>query len=131
MFIFLNFLGVKKCKGEFISDKCLKFACFSLDKQVGGIENAHDGIIWDVKWHPLGHIVASASNDFATKFWTRNNPGDRMRDKYNLKLDEELETEELMANLEPDPRAVQHDQDIGAYMCVLLLLYVICYHVTQ
>merc|ERR1712226_1278334 len=87
----------------------------SLDKQVGGIENAHDGIIWDIKWHPLGHIVASASNDFATKFWTRNNPGDRMRDKYNLKLDEELEAEELVANPEPDPRAMSNvpndDQD--------------------
>ncbi|XP_075240159.1 uncharacterized protein LOC142335503 isoform X2 [Convolutriloba macropyga] len=80
----------------------------SLDKQVGGVENAHDGIIWDIKWHPLGHIVASASNDFATKFWTRNNPGDRMRDKYNLNLDEELETEELVANQEPDPRAVNN-----------------------
>ena len=65
-----------------------------LDKQVGGIDNAHEGIIWDIKWHPLGHITASASNDFSTKFWTRNNPGDKMKDKYNLNIDEELETGE-------------------------------------
>lgn len=54
------------------------------DKEVGNIDAAHDGIIWDLAWHPLGHILASGSNDHSTKFWTRNRPGDKMRDKYNL-----------------------------------------------
>lgn len=35
-------------------------------------------------WHPLGHILCSGSNDHTVKFWTRNRPGDGMRDKYNL-----------------------------------------------
>lgn len=35
-------------------------------------------------WHPLGHILCSGSNDHTIKFWTRNRPGDLMRDKYNL-----------------------------------------------
>lgn len=35
-------------------------------------------------WHPLGHILCSGSNDHTIKFWTRNRPGDQMRDKYNL-----------------------------------------------
>ncbi len=26
----------------------------------------------------------SGSNDYATRFWTRNHPGDDMRDKYNV-----------------------------------------------
>lgn len=51
---------------------------------MGAIESAHDGIIWDLAWHPLGHILCSGSNDHTSKFWTRNRPGDKMRDKYNL-----------------------------------------------
>ena len=57
---------------------------YSNDKEVGMIESAHDGIIWGLAWHPLGHILCSGSNDHASKFWTRNRPGDKMRDRYNL-----------------------------------------------
>lgn len=45
---------------------------------------AHDSIVWTLAWHPLGHILCSGSNDHTVKFWTRNRPGDQMRDKYNL-----------------------------------------------
>lgn len=54
------------------------------DKEVGAIEQAHDSIVWTLAWHPLGHILCSGSNDHTSKFWTRNRPGDLMRDKYNL-----------------------------------------------
>lgn len=37
---------------------------------------AHDYAIWSMDWHPLGHILASGSNDRATRFWTRPRPGD-------------------------------------------------------
>lgn len=57
---------------------------FSADKEVGAIEQAHDSIVWTLAWHPLGHILCSGSNDHTSKFWTRNRPGDLMRDKYNL-----------------------------------------------
>lgn len=57
---------------------------FSTDKEVGGIDTAHDSIVWTLAWHPLGHILCSGSNDHTIKFWTRNRPGDQMRDKYNL-----------------------------------------------
>ena len=70
------------------------------------MEQAHDSIVWSLNWHPLGHILTSGSNDHTwyvefiidynflfnhihlsnSKFWTRNRPGDRMRDKYNLNL---------------------------------------------
>lgn len=45
---------------------------------------AHESIVWCLDWHPLGHILCSGSNDHTIKFWTRNRPGDQMRDKYNL-----------------------------------------------
>jgi WD40 repeat protein len=61
----------------------LNFFCRA-DKEIGAIEQAHDSIVWALEWHPLGHILVSGSNDHTSKFWTRNRPGDQMRDKYNL-----------------------------------------------
>lgn len=52
--------------------------------EVGVIKQAHDHLIWCIDWHPLGHILTTGSNDHACKFWTRNRPGDKMTDKYNL-----------------------------------------------
>ena len=63
---------------------CFYFEYFRADKEVGAIEQAHDSIVWTLAWHPLGHILCSGSNDHTSKFWTRNRPGDQMRDKYNL-----------------------------------------------
>ncbi|KAF8764686.1 pre-mRNA 3' end processing protein WDR33 like protein [Argiope bruennichi] len=54
------------------------------DKEVGCMEQAHDSCVWSLAWHPLGHILCSGSNDHSSKFWTRNRPGDKMQDKYNL-----------------------------------------------
>jgi len=36
---------------------------------------AHDMAIWDMQWHPAGHMLATASNDRQTKFWARNRVG--------------------------------------------------------
>ena len=47
---------------------------------------AHEGIIWSLDWHPLGHILASASADGTTRFWVRQRPGDTCKDKYILGL---------------------------------------------
>ncbi|KAF2880187.1 hypothetical protein ILUMI_25988 [Ignelater luminosus] len=70
------------CSGG--SDGCIMFWHVGADKEVGAIEQAHDSIVWTLAWHPLGHILCSGSNDHTSKFWTRNRPGDLMRDKYNL-----------------------------------------------
>jgi polyadenylation factor subunit 2 len=51
------------------------------DKELGALEDAHESIIWDVTWHPLGHMLVSGSNDRSTRFWTRNRPGDTVADK--------------------------------------------------
>ncbi|KAI1296639.1 pre-mRNA 3' end processing protein WDR33 [Halotydeus destructor] len=68
------------------SGGAILFWSVGTDKEIGGMEQAHDSVVWDLSWHPLGHILASGSNDHTCKFWTRNRPGDSMRDKYNLNL---------------------------------------------
>ncbi|KOS18663.1 Polyadenylation factor subunit 2 [Escovopsis weberi] len=47
---------------------------------------AHDYAIWSLDWHPLGHILASGSNDRITRFWTRARPGDAdvFKDRYHI-----------------------------------------------
>ncbi|BFZ23784.1 hypothetical protein BsWGS_26823 [Bradybaena similaris] len=84
------------------ADGALMFWMVGCDHEVGAMEEAHEGMVWSVAWHPLGHILASGSNDHATKFWTRNRPGDEMRDKYNLNTLPQgmMEQEMLEYNLE-------------------------------
>lgn len=50
------------------------------------IPHAHDSTIWSLDWHPLGHILASGSNDRATRFWVRPRPGDAdcFEDRYHI-----------------------------------------------
>ncbi len=47
---------------------------------------AHDFAIWSLDWHPLGHILASGSNDRVTRFWARPRPGeaDCFADRYHI-----------------------------------------------
>ncbi|KAI1755442.1 WD40 repeat-like protein [Xylaria castorea] len=47
---------------------------------------AHDFAIWSLDWHPLGHILASGSNDRITRFWSRSRPGDTdvVQDRYHI-----------------------------------------------
>lgn len=50
------------------------------------LQYAHDFSVWSLDWHPLGHILASGSNDRVTRFWTRARPGETecFNDKYHL-----------------------------------------------
>ena len=50
------------------------------------IQYAHEFAVWSIDWHPLGHILASGSNDRITRFWTRARPGetDCFKDKQHL-----------------------------------------------
>ena len=50
------------------------------------LQYAHDFSVWSLDWHPLGHILASGSNDRVTRFWTRARPGesDCFKDRYHL-----------------------------------------------
>ncbi|KAN0075521.1 WD40-repeat-containing domain protein [Tylopilus felleus] len=40
------------------------------------LSQAHDSNVWALTFHPLGHILVSASNDHTTRFWSRERPGD-------------------------------------------------------
>ncbi|MEQ2171302.1 WD repeat-containing protein 33 [Goodea atripinnis] len=42
---------------------CVYGVCVRVEKEVGGMEMAHEGMIWSLAWHPLGHILCSGSND--------------------------------------------------------------------
>jgi len=51
------------------------------------ITYAHESSIWSLSWHPLGHILATGSNDHYVRFWSRSQPGDPQKcfkDKYHL-----------------------------------------------
>lgn len=50
------------------------------------IQYAHDYNVWSMDWHPMGHILASGSNDRATRFWTRPRPGEESlaNDKWHI-----------------------------------------------
>jgi polyadenylation factor subunit 2 len=69
------------CSGSL--DGSIRFWIVGRDKCQAETCGAHDSYIWDMAWHPVGHMLASASNDHAVRFWTRNRPGDEMADKYN------------------------------------------------
>jgi polyadenylation factor subunit 2 len=55
---------------------------------ITSIEAAHVTSVFALGWHPMGHILASGSNDHTTRFWTRNRPGDPMNDAINLSKEE-------------------------------------------
>lgn len=51
------------------------------------IQYAHESSIWSLDWHPLGHILATGSNDHYVRFWSRSQPDDPQKcfnDKYHL-----------------------------------------------
>lgn len=50
------------------------------------ITHAHDSSIWSLDWHPMGHILASGSNDHYTRFWSRSQPGQTtcFKDQFHL-----------------------------------------------
>ncbi|CAL2030892.1 unnamed protein product [Caenorhabditis brenneri] len=74
-------------EGLFVSgggDGCIVYWMVDGEKEIGLLEHAHDQAIWSMKWHPLGHILATGSNDNNTKFWARNRPGDTVEDIFGL-----------------------------------------------
>lgn len=90
------------------SDGAIMFWVAGADKEVGAMEQAHESIVWSLSWHPLGHILCSGSNDHSSKFWTRNHPGDKMRDKYNLNT---------VSGVNSAEEATEYDEPFGA--CVI------------
>ncbi|KCV67904.1 hypothetical protein H696_05633 [Fonticula alba] len=54
----------------------LAFSLIGLEEPHVQIVRAHDRDISTLSWHPLGHMLASGSNDFLCKFWSLSIPGD-------------------------------------------------------
>lgn len=42
------------------------------------LSQAHDGNVWSLAYHPLGHLLVTASNDHTTRFWSRERPGEAL-----------------------------------------------------
>ena len=54
-------------------DGSLGFWVTGYEEAAEFIVNAHAGVIRDVAWHPLGHLLATGSKDSSTRFWSRVN----------------------------------------------------------
>ncbi|KAJ3269555.1 hypothetical protein HDV01_001317 [Terramyces sp. JEL0728] len=80
----------------------LMFWLVGQNDPVVSIEQAHESSIFSLDWHPLGHLLASGSNDHTTKFWTRNRPGDLMNDKINLTKEEADSLGLMVENITPN-----------------------------
>lgn len=78
-------------------DGGIKFFNVGAAESLGEIEQAHEGSIWDIAFHPVGHLIASVSHDKTARFWARNRPGSNMQDRYNAPFLPEPTRSEAMA----------------------------------
>ena len=78
------------------------FSQATLARPTIAIPHAHESAVWAMDYHPLGHLLVSASNDRATRFWARARPDDKdvLRDRYHVGEDEALR----LGTLQPDFR---------------------------
>ena len=57
------------------------------------LEFAHDSNVWSLAFHPLGHLLVSASNDHTTRFWSRGRPGQGvLEDRFHLGRDKAVQS---------------------------------------
>ncbi|GAA5830176.1 hypothetical protein JCM3766R1_002811 [Sporobolomyces carnicolor] len=71
------------------------------------LEFAHDSNVWSLAYHPLGHLLVSASNDHTTRFWSRSRPGIRVKgDRFHVGKERAKELGE-----EADNPAMEDDRD--------------------
>ncbi|GAA5837814.1 hypothetical protein JCM9279_006870 [Rhodotorula babjevae] len=74
------------------------------------LEFAHDSNVWSLAYHPLGHLLVSASNDHTTRFWSRGRPGTRSKgDRFHLGRERATEVEMQMGG--PPPGSRNDDDD--------------------
>lgn len=66
------------------ADGCINFHLVGRPDPIAKLDQAHDSAVCEIAWHPFGHTLASCSNDQLLRFWTRNRPGDKFDDRYNL-----------------------------------------------
>lgn len=66
------------CSGGY--DGGILYWVFGQEGPQAEVRGGHEGAVWSLAWHPMGHILCSGSNDNTTKFWCRNRPGELPRD---------------------------------------------------
>ncbi|WFD28412.1 pre-mRNA cleavage and polyadenylation factor (CPF) complex subunit [Malassezia nana] len=49
-----------------------------VETPIYSLAEAHESNVWSLQWHPLGHLLASGSNDHTTRFWSRGRPGEQV-----------------------------------------------------
>ena len=61
----------------------MKYWLASLDAPIASVANSkfengagHESGVFAMAWHPMGHMLATGSNDNLAKFWVRPRPGD-------------------------------------------------------
>uniref|UniRef100_A0A1I8B9Z6 WD_REPEATS_REGION domain-containing protein n=1 Tax=Meloidogyne hapla TaxID=6305 RepID=A0A1I8B9Z6_MELHA len=106
-------------EGLFVSgggDGALGYWLVNNDKELALLEQAHDMAIWTLEWHPLGHILATGSNDNNTKFWSRNRPGDTQEDVFGMTTVGGLFSSSSVHNFddEREPVPITTDEDLSA-----------------
>ncbi|CAK5029023.1 unnamed protein product [Meloidogyne enterolobii] len=106
-------------EGLFVSgggDGALGYWLVNNDKELALLEQAHDMAIWTLEWHPMGHILATGSNDNNTKFWTRNRPGDTQEDVFGMTTVGGLFSSSSVHNFddEREPIPITAEEDLNA-----------------
>eukprot|EP00730_Choanoeca_flexa_P010669 TRINITY_DN197_c0_g1_i1.p1 TRINITY_DN197_c0_g1~~TRINITY_DN197_c0_g1_i1.p1 ORF type:complete len:518 (+),score=130.15 TRINITY_DN197_c0_g1_i1:131-1684(+) len=60
------------------SDGAVNFWMAGTESTVGSLPQAHGFNVWDMDWHPLGHVLVTSAGDCKLKMWTRHQPGETM-----------------------------------------------------
>jgi len=73
---------------------------------LGQVEGGHESLIWTMAWHPMGHVLATASNDHSTKFWSR-----ALTTETNLDENGEVKSEEQYIEVEGAVKTTMDDSE--------------------
>jgi WD40 repeat protein len=65
------------------------------DEPAAKLPFAHDMAIWELQWHPAGHMLATGSNDRQTKFWARPRFGTSATQEKETTETEEMQQDEI------------------------------------
>lgn len=57
------------------SDGSLQYWNLDTPNAVDSVDFAHEGQIWSMDFHPVGHLLATGSSDHTTRWWSRGRPG--------------------------------------------------------
>ncbi|KAK9898090.1 WD40 repeat-like protein [Cystobasidium minutum MCA 4210] len=57
------------------SDGSLQYWNLDTPNPVDTVEFAHEGQVWSMDFHPVGHLLATGSSDHTTRWWSRGRPG--------------------------------------------------------